>query len=287
MSFHEDYPLTTGYTTIDKNVLVTARLHESWSDAVVTAVATNPDNGREYPITIIECRVEFDDFAKTVIRTPGSGYPGDCNGWTEGSVSILSKEMKILDVDNDTTRVIPGVSYPVITSAGSMGFTGAYTKVLFPCDRIEYLDDNTTDANVVTSHPYADEEGLENVYDNIPQSYDHLTEFRPDPTHDVTLTYHIHVVYQGGTEPGDPAVPDDPNTPEDETDPGTPGITIPDGYEIHTVTQKVLNNPDDNVKILKYLLTKEIGVEAQQAKYGFGDKDPNYEEYKIPEVVTE
>lgn len=266
MSFHAAYPLTTGLTFVDKNILLQARLHESWADTINVGITLSPI-GLPWPITIVECRVEFDDFAKTVIRAPGSGQPGDCDAWTEGSVSILSKPMKILDPDNDTTKVIPGVTYPVTVGAGpglgtTMPFSGTYTKILFPCDRVEWLDGNTTSENIVESHPYADEKGLELIYDNVPKSYDHLTEFRPDPTHDVTLTYHIHVVYQGGTY-------------------GVPPVVVPNGYEIHTITQKVLNNPDDNVKIIKYLLNREIGLEEQQAKYGFGDGDPKYEQYKI------
>jgi len=270
MSFHAAYPLTVGYTLVDKNLLSTVRLHDSWSDVIVVSIAPSP-LGTPWPITIIEARVEFDNFAKTVIRAPGSGQPGDCKAWTEGSVDILSKEMKILDPDNDSTKVISGVTYPIIFAPGGMTFSGQYTKVLFPCDKVEYLDDNTTDANIVEAHPYADEEGTKSLYiEKLPSSYDHLTEFRPDPTHDVTLTYHIHVVYQGGFFPGDPAN-------------GIAPITIPSGYEIHTITQKVLNNPDDNVPIINYLLRKEIGVTAQQEKYGWGEEDPKYKAYSLYE----
>lgn len=297
MSYHGDLILTTGYTQIDKNVLNTVRMHDSWSDSIVVSVAQD-EYQRPYPITISECRVEFDNEAKTVLRAPGSGQPGDCKAWTEGSVKILAKEMKILDLENDSTQVISGITYPLINAAGTMTFSGQYTKVVFPCDRIEYLDDFKSDPNVVTSHPYADEEGTESLYvEKLPKEWDHLTEFRPDPTHDCTLTYHIHVIYYGGTQAAIPATPptaDDPNTPEDETDPGdpgAPGYTIPSapldpplpdgphGYEIHTITQKVLNNHDDNIKIMRHLLSKERGQAAMQEKYKYSNTHSDYEQY--------
>lgn len=279
MSYHGNLPLTNQYTLVDKNILNTVRMHDSWSDSVVVSIATD-SNGRPYPITITECRVEFDNEARTVLRAPGSGQPGDCKAWTEGSVKILAKEMKILDLENDSTKVIDGITYPLINSAGTMTFSGQYTKVLFPCDRIGYLDDFKSDENVVTSHPYADEQGTESLYvEKLPSEWDHLTEFRPDPTHDCTLTYHIHVIYTGGSYATIPPTADDPNTPEDETDPGIPGYTIANGYEIHTITQKVLNNHDDNIKIMRHLLSKERGQSAMQEKYKYSNTHSDYEQY--------
>jgi hypothetical protein len=281
MSSHSNLPLTVGYTEVDKTLLNTVRLHDSWSDSIVVSVAINPATENvPYPITITECRVEFDDDARTVLRAPGSGQPGDCSAWTEASLKILAKEMKILDIDRDSTKVISGITYPNITAAGSMVFSGQYTKVVFPCDRIGYLDDFKEEENVVTSHPYADELGTESLYvDKIPNEWDHLTEFRPDPTHDCTLTYHIHVIYQGGIYAGVGGVADDPNTPEDESVPSIPGITILDGYEIHTITQKVLNNHDDNIKIMRHLISKERGQDVMEEKYKYGTKHSDYEQY--------
>ena len=115
---------------------------------------------------------------------------------------------------------------------------------------------------------------------SLPKEFDHLTSYRPDPTHDVILTYHIWVYYTGGILAGTPetGTPGDP-----EYDPGTPDVIIADGWEIHTVTQKVLNNTDQHRKILSWLLQKQRSVEDQQALYGFGTADPKYNPYAVVE----
>lgn len=274
-------PLTTGYTIIDKNVLNTVRLFDYWSDSLTVAVNVIAGTTDLYPITITNWRFEETSLSITVQRAPGAGYPGDCNGWTLASTNILSRPMKQLDLDSNVgSTVVDGITYPEIQGAGTGTVYGEYTKILFPCDRTKYITDNTTDEIEVIQSSTSDEGGLVDWSESLPKEFDHLTSYRPDPTHDVILTYHIWVYYTGGILAGTPetGTPGDP-----EYDPGTPDVIIADGWEIHTVTQKVLNNTDQHRKILSWLLQKQRSVEDQQALYGFGTADPKYDPYAVVE----
>lgn len=259
------------YTEVDKNILATVRMYDSWSDTITVSVANMPDGGL-YPITITNWRVEESITAKTVERVPGSGYPNDCNVWKTASTSILSLPMKTFL--GKETKVIAGVTYPEIQGAGPGTFSGEYTKILFPCDKSRYIDGNTTDEILISPSPFSDESGLKDWTELVPEKYDALTAYMPDPTHDCTLTYHIYVYYTGGIIPG---IPGDPETGTPET----PPFTIPSGVEIHTVTQKVLNNTDANAETLRWLQSKQRTLNEQQALYKTGRNNPEFGEYIV------
>lgn len=260
------------YTEIDKDILITVRMYDSWTDTLTVSVAPQPAGGF-WPITITGWRVEESDSAKTVTRVPGSGYPGDCNAWTTASTSILSTPMKTYL--GKETKVIAGITYPEVTGAGAGAFSGEYTKILFPCDKSRYIDNNTTDEVLISPSPFSDTSGLEDWTELVPEKYDALTAYIPDPTHDCTLTYHIYVYYTGGFIAG---VPPDPEVPGDT---GTDPLTIPDGFEVHEVTQKVLNNTDNNAETLRWLQSKQRSLGEQQALYKTGRGNPEYDPYVV------
>ena len=87
--------------------------------------------------------------------------------------------------------------------------------------------------------------------------YDHLTEFRPDPTQFVTLTYTIVV-----------------NLVLD----GVPVV------ETHTLTHKVENNPLRNPTLCRTLVENQTDPVKRQTKYNTGRGREGYDPFELKEA---
>ena len=235
-------------SVVDKTELSMVRCLEGWSDTItVSLVAPYPPGVNQLPIDdyIASWRVQLDDISKTVLRTPGPGYPSDCNAWESISLTYLNKPMTIAIDGSDNefveweTETIPGVTYPnmvggpgVTTLTGT--FSGAYTLICFPCNRMKYLDNGgygEDGQTVIRSDVTADDNGLNDfLIGKCPKIYDHVTEYRPDPTQYITLTYTIYVYLVLDAIPV---------------------------VETHTITQIVENNPSRHGDIISTLVKKQ------------------------------
>lgn len=243
------------------------RMLDDWTDTLTVSLTGGyPPGTNLNPLDdyIASWRVQVSDDVQTVIRTPGTGQPSDCTPWTNISLKYLAAPMTIADGGTEgkfSSTIIPGVTYPVMTGGPGITtltgtFTGAYTKILFPCDRMQWLSDNNfgeDQQEKLEQDVSPNDAGLIDMMfsPDFPKEvdigghYDHLTEFRPDPTQFVTLTYTIVV-----------------NLVLD----GVPVV------ETHTLTHKVENNPLRNPDVCRTLVEKQSDPKKMMTKYerGYG-----------------
>ena len=272
-------------SVLDKTELLMVRMLDDWTDTLTVSLASPYPPGSNLNTLddyIASWRVQVSDNVQTVTRTPGSGQPSDCTPWTSISLKYLSAPMDIPSgTDTVTSAVtgefaketISGVTYPVMTGGPGITtltgtFSGAYTKILFPCDRVQWLQDDgygEDQQQKLEQNTSPNEDGLTDMLlspdfpKRLPDGghYDHLTEFRPDPTQFVTLTYTIVV-----------------NLVLD----GVPVV------ETHTLTHKVENNPLRNPTLCRTLVEKQTDPVKRQTKYNTGRGREGYDPFELKEA---
>lgn len=272
-------------SVLDKTQLMMVRMLDNWTDTLtVSLVSPYPPGVDMNPVNdyIASWRVQVSDNVQTVTRTPGTGQPSDCSPWSSISLKYLTAPMTIPSgTDTVTSSVtgefstttIPGVTYPVMTGGPGIvtltgTFSGAYTKILFPCDRMQWLQDDQygeDQQQKLEQNASPNDEGLTDMLlspdfpKKLPDGghYDHLTEYRPDPTQFVILTYTIVV-----------------NLVLD----GVPVV------ETHVLTHKVENNPLRNPTLCRTLVKKQTDPVKAMTKYDRGYGRDSYDPFKIQEV---
>lgn len=250
------------YTTLNKTELTKIKIMEQFSETVTVSLDSNTTNSStDY---IVDWRVQTTDSLDGVVgtpsanfwvtRVPGTGYPTDCGGWSKIGLKYLKlaqrtyQQPTIARPDILSSRLVPGVTYPEVTGGSgqtslSGTFSGEYTRIVFPCDRITYLDNNTTEPIVLTPAPNISsvaQPQKQNFMDQVPEKYDHIVEFRPDPTEWVDLTYSLKINLMIGGNP--------------ET-------------EFQTLTHRLLPNTDGSSEILRHLVLRGRTQEEMDAKY--------------------
>ena len=249
------------YTQLNKTELTKIKILEQFSESFTVSLDSTTTTSGDY---IVDWRFQttdsLDGVAGTpsdnfwVRRLPGTGYPSDCGGWTQISLKYLKLEQNtyaqptIARPDILGTRISSGVTYPEPT--GGVGQTslsgtisGEYTRLMFPCDRIIYLDNDTTDQIVIklpANISSVTQRNLQNIMEKVPDKYDHIIEYRPDPTEFIDLTYKIKINLMISGAP--------------ET-------------EYQTLTHRLLPNTDGSSEILRNLVNRQRTKEEMDAKY--------------------
>lgn len=249
------------YTTLNKTELTKIKILEQFSESVTVSLDSNTTSSGDY---IVDWRFQTTDSLDGVAgspsanfyvtRLPGTGYPTDCGGWTRISLKYLKLPQKtyqqptIARPDVLGIRLSSGVTYPEPTGGSgqtslSGTISGEYTRIVFPCDRITYLDNNSTDPIILTPPPNISsvtQPSQQNFMEAVPDKYDHISEFRLDPTEFVDLTYKLKINLMIGGNP--------------ET-------------EYQTLTHRLLPNTDGSSEILRHLIGRQRTKEEMDAKY--------------------
>lgn len=250
------------YTTLNKTELTKIKILEQFSESVTVSLDSNTTSSGDY---IVSWRVQTTDSLEGVAgtvpsdnfwvtRVPGTGYPSDCGGWTQMALEYLKlpqqtyQQPTLARPDILGTKLATGVTYPNVTGGSgqtslSGTFAGEYTRIIFPCDRITYLDNNTTTPIVLKPLPNISsvkQPAEQNFMTKVPDKYDHIIEFRPDPTEWVDLTYKLKINLMVGGNP--------------ET-------------EYQTLTHRLLPSTDGSGEILRHLIGRQRTKEEMDAKY--------------------
>ena len=250
------------YTVLNKASLTKVRCLDTFEETLT--VSLNPSTTNSSTDYIVGWRVQTADTFTTstppeefwVKRSPGPGYPTDCKAWTKISLAMLKKPQSAYTepgpnkVDLGTT-MISGVTYPDVSAGNTNSdqlsgtFSGAYTRILFPCDKLTYIDGGEDEQFVVEQAKTANDKGLLNFFSNVPDKYDHIIQYRPDPTQFVTLEYDIRVnVVVAGVQ----------------------------HVEHLTLTHMVDSNTNGQTEILRNLMDRQRTDAEFDAKYSTEDK---------------
>ena len=258
----------TQYSLINKEKLTKIRCLDSFSESLTVSLDSNEVQPNDY---IVGWRVQTaDDYSGLggsdptanfwVTREPGAGYPADCNGWKQIYLKVLNTPQETYDQPAaDSTvlgkQTVGGVSYPsptggptITTLSGT--FSGAYTRICFPCDRIKFLNDGSEIPEVLTVGVSGKPEDLTNLTAGIPDKFDHVLEYRPDPSEHVVLTYKIMVNMMINNQ----------------------AVT-----EFHDLTHQVDGNNDGQVEITRSLVGMQRTSEEMASKYNLGTSYPGFD----------